>query len=170
MLENKSYSFFHQICHASQSFILMETVMMQSWNKCGLWKYTDWFRVRVIHHKNRGWCKWTNKKVNGSANVCLSVMPHIHSQVWLSHLSAGWGRWDIKRSVPWQGSPSMLGRTVAGVMFWQGIKCLLHRRPVWHTIRLMDSYRLLYNGRLWEWWTWMPWLTSCAHLCCSAND
>lgn len=54
---------------------------------------------------------------------------------------------DIKRSVPWQGSPSKLGRTVTGVMFWQGIKCLLHRRPAWHSARLMWRYRWLYNAR-----------------------
>lgn len=58
--------------------------------------------------------------------------------------------WDIKHSMPWQGSLSKLGRTVTGVMFWQGIKCLLCRRPVCHSIRLMHIYRWLYDASLWE--------------------
>lgn len=56
---------------------------------------------------------------------------------------------DIKRSMPWQGSLSKLGRTVTGVMFWQGIKCLLRRRPVCHSARLMYRYRWQYNACPW---------------------
>lgn len=79
---------------------------------------------------------------------------------------------DIKRSMPWQGSLSKLGRTVTGVMFWQGIKCLLRRRPVCHSTRLMYRYRWLYNACLWRFCMLMPWflLFSDPHLLHVAND
>lgn len=79
---------------------------------------------------------------------------------------------DIKRSMPWQGSLSKLGRTVTGVMFWQGIKCLLRRRPVCHSTRLMYRYRWLYNACLWRFCMLMPWflLFSDPHLLHIAND
>lgn len=57
-------------------------------------------------------------------------------------------------------------------MFWQGIKCLLRRRPVCHSTRLMYRYRWLYNACLWRFCMLMPWflLFSDPHLLHIAND
>lgn len=107
-------------------------------------------------------CKWTNKKVNGSVSVCVWVWryasilrPDCLTQPPVSRTRQ---MGDIKRSMPWQGSLSKLGRTVTGVMFWQGIKCLLRRRPVCHSMRLMYRYRWLYNTCLWGFCMLMSWL------------